>query len=107
MVVPDLERLARDYLASTAARPSSDFMEAAQLGRKKRVRGVAGMLRECFGNSLHLWMWDERSLGDELLEAGFVSARRAFLGDSSDRRFTEVEDPGRWDKCLGMECRKG
>jgi hypothetical protein len=106
MVVPDLESLARDYLASTAPCPSSEFMERAGLGWKIRPRGLRGMFRGWIGNSLHRWMWDERSLGAELRDAGFVGVRRAVFGDSQDRRFGEVEDPGRWDGCLGMECRK-
>jgi hypothetical protein len=106
MVVPDLETLAQDYLASSAPRPSSEFMEAANLGRKTRPRSLAALLRGWIGNSSHLWMWDERSLGSELRDAGFVGVRRAVCGDSQDHRFIEVEDPARWDRCLGMECRK-
>jgi hypothetical protein len=106
MVVPDLESLARNYLASTAPCPSSEFMDRADLGRKTRSRGLKGLLRGWLGNSLHLWMWDERSLGAELRDAGFVGIRRAVFGDSKDRRFVEVEDPSRWNGCLGMECQK-
>jgi hypothetical protein len=106
MVVPDLESLARNYLASTAPCPSSEFMERADLGQKTRSRGLRGLLRGWIGNSLHLWMWDERSLGAELRDAGFAGVRHAVFGDSQDRRFMEVEDSGRWDRCLGMECRR-
>ena len=64
-------------------------------------------MREWFGNSRHLWMWDYRSLGKELRTAGFTDVRRAEFGDSAEPRFRDVEDPGRWENCLGVECCKG
>jgi hypothetical protein len=59
-----------------------------------------------FGRSRHLWMWDYKSMEMELGEAGFIETRRAQFGDSKDIRFKEVEDYGRWENCLGAECRK-
>jgi SAM-dependent methyltransferase len=107
LVLPDLERLARDYLATPNARAAHQFMESSCLGVKSRPRGLGGFLRSWLGNSAHLWMWDERSLGEKLREHGFTEIRRAALGDAEDKKFNEVEDPGRFADCLAMQCRKG
>lgn len=105
-VLPDLEELARSYLGSSVGQPSIQFMEDSMLGYQRRPRGLRGVLREWMGNSRHLWMWDFRSLTPELQQVGFLNIRRATFGDSDDARFRDVEDPGRWEKCLGMECWK-
>ncbi|HWA98687.1 MAG TPA: methyltransferase domain-containing protein [Pirellulales bacterium] len=105
-VLPDLEHLARQYLASTAAQPAIQFMEDAHLGCQHRARGLGGMAREWLGNSRHLWMWDYRSLVPELERAGFQAIHRAAFGDSSDPHFRDIEDEGRWTGCLGVECRR-
>lgn len=104
MALPDLEKLARDYLASSDARPAIAFMESSYLGYHTRPRGLRAVLREWLGNSRHLWMWDFKSLSAELADAGFAQIRRASFGDSADRRFAEVEDLGRWEGQLGIEC---
>ncbi|MBS0209204.1 MAG: methyltransferase domain-containing protein [Planctomycetes bacterium] len=103
-VVPDLERLARDYLALSVELPAHWFMQESCLGYSRRPRGLMGLLREWLGNSRHRWMWDERTLTRELSAAGFTRIRRAQFGDAVDPMFREVEDPARWEGCLGMEC---
>lgn len=106
MVLPDLKRLARDYCASNDPRASFKFMEDSYLGEKTRPRGLSGLARRWLGNSAHLWMWDERSLGLKLAEHGFREIRRAEFGDAEDTKFNEVEDAGRFAGCLAMQCRK-
>jgi hypothetical protein len=59
-----------------------------------------------FGRSAHLWMWDYKNLAVELERAGFTGIRRASIGDNPDPHFADVEDPGRWENCLGMECKR-
>lgn len=103
-VLPDLEHLAREYVASTAPDASIVFMEQSMLGKPSRARGASGLLRTWMGNSAHLWMWDYKSMSAELTRAGFRGVRRAQLGDSADPHFAEVEDPGRWTDQLGVEC---
>jgi SAM-dependent methyltransferase len=105
-VLPDLEHLAREYLASSATQPAMAFMEAAMLGQQRRARTPVSIAREWLGNSRHLWMWDFRSLEPELRQAGFTAIRRAQFGDWTDPRFRDVEDRSRWDNCLGVECQK-
>lgn len=63
-------------------------------------------MQEWLGNSQHLWMWDYKSIAQELENAGFIDIRTAEFGDATDTLFTEVEDRGRWKNCLGVECKK-
>jgi SAM-dependent methyltransferase len=105
-VLPDLEQLARQYLASTDEQPAIQFMEASRLGYSRRPQGLERMLREWWGNSRHLWMWDYSSLAAELRRAGFADIRRASFGDADDVRFNDVEEASRWENCLGIECLK-
>ena len=106
VVVPDLEALAREYLASGADDAAGQFMERSGLGRRARERSAAEFARELLGNSAHLWMWDEKSLSRELHEAGFRDVRRAEYGDCVDPMFKLVEDRSRFDGCLALECRR-
>lgn len=104
LVVPDLEYIAHTYLSREDPSACVQFMEQTGLGQMTRKRGIAGFLREWIGNSRHLWMWDFKGLATELTVAGFQNIRRAHLGDSADFRFLEVEEAGRWENCLGVEC---
>jgi hypothetical protein len=81
-------------------------MRESYLGVDSQGKGLSGLLRMLFGRSAHLWMWDEKSMTRELDHAGFTAIRRAQMGDNPDPQFAAVEDAGRWEKCLGMECRR-
>ncbi|HYE20411.1 MAG TPA: methyltransferase domain-containing protein [Tepidisphaeraceae bacterium] len=107
-VLPDLEHLARSYVAALPgdAGASVRFMEDAHLGQRQRPRGVRGMMRGWLGNSAHLWMWDYASMSAALAKAGFTDVRRARFGDSADPAFTAVEEAGGWGDNLGVECRR-
>ena len=104
LVVPDLEHLARGYLSNNDSDAAIKFMESTCLGKKHRVRSIAGMLSEWVGNSAHLWMWDEKAMKQELSRQGFVKIRRAALGDR--RRFDDVEQPDRFVGALAVQCEK-
>jgi SAM-dependent methyltransferase len=105
-VLPDLEGLIDAYKSSSDAEAASRFMRESWLGTETQGKGMSRLLRLLFGRSAHLWMWDEKNMTQELAAAGFTAIRRARMGDNPDPRFAEVEDAGRWEKCLGMECRK-
>jgi hypothetical protein len=105
-VLPDLEHLVHQYVGSSDATAAERFMRDTRLGREARPKGLVAWLREWIGNSSHLWMWDFKSIARELDNAGFAGIRRAEFGDSGDPRFNEVEDAGRWDACLGVECHR-
>ena len=106
LVLPDLEQLARTYLASDDPAAALRFMENSCLGKKQRARGLGALATIFLGNSAHLWMWDQKSMAQHLAEAGFCDVRRAAFGDAEDQRFNAVEDRSRFDGCLAMQCRK-
>jgi hypothetical protein len=105
-VLPDMERLARDYLADNSTEACTTFMRETYLGRESRPRGLKGALTTLLGNSQHLWMWDYRSLDAALRAVGFVDIRRAYYGDSAYEVYSDVESEERWVGQLGFECRK-
>src|SRR5262245_36915705 len=106
MVLPDLETLTRSYLADPSEHAAYRLMEAMDLGRKHRSRSLAGFALEWLGHSAHQWMWDEKSLAHELRDAGFVAIRRAQFNDCADTGFLAVEEQGRFEGCLALECRR-
>jgi predicted SAM-dependent methyltransferase len=107
LVVPDLEIRAREYLEKLDAGDAganSWFMQAAHLGLEYRKRGLGAMARNIFGNTAHLWMWDERSMTAALVKVGFIGVRRCRFNDSQDAAFRLVEDAGRfYDDSVGLE----
>jgi hypothetical protein len=99
LVIPDLEIRARKYLEQVSAgdtNANSWFMQATYLGLPYRKRGVEALARTAFGNSSHLWMWDEISMAAALKKVGFISVRRCRFHDSTDEAFLSVEDFGRF-----------
>jgi SAM-dependent methyltransferase len=106
LVVPDLEYLVHQYCKNPAPEAASIFLRAAVLGEASAHRGLRSLPQLLFGRSKHLWMWDYKAIVQELADAGFSDMRRAFFNDSEDHRFSEVENRGRWENCLGVECRK-
>lgn len=106
LVVPDLESMARQYIEADRDAAAIDFLRSTLLGKEVRARSIRAFVREWFGNSYHLWMWDYRSLAAELRSAGFSDVRRAQVGDCGDDMFKVVEDESRWAGCLGIECRR-
>jgi SAM-dependent methyltransferase len=106
LVLPDLEYSVRHYLSDPSSDAASAFMRETYLGNENRPRGLKNLVISWLGNSQHLWMWDYKSIEQELNKAGFVVVRRAFFGDSSDAMFFGVEERSRWDNCLGVECKK-
>lgn len=103
-VFPDLEKIIDDY--SSGALDANAFIRETGLGLEQRPRGMKGFVKSFFGNSAHLWLWDESSIRKALETAGFTAIRRAHFGDSTDPMFALVESAGRWRGQLGIECRK-
>lgn len=106
LIVPDLRIFATKYLESADPLASCTFLEDTGLGWRERPRGLGGLLKNALGGSAHLWMWDARSMQSRLESHGFRAIRRAVYGDSSDARFAEVEESGRFEDSLAMECVK-
>jgi hypothetical protein len=105
-VLPDLEWLAKRYVQSSDSEAASRFMRETWLGTEALPKGISGLLRTVFGRSAHLWMWDYKNITEELKAAAFINIRRAQFHDNPEGHFREVEDAGRWENCLGIECKK-
>ena len=106
LVVPDLQYYIDEYCSNKEENAAIHFMESTILGSKARKKGIKGVLEYLFGNSKHLWMWDFKSMKEELESSGFIEIRRCQYGDSQDAMFLEVEDPGRFNNALAIECFK-
>lgn len=106
LVVPDFEQQVTAYLSNPEPEALSNFLSYTFLGRKTRPRGLKMFLREYWGHSHHLWMWDYKGLTHELATAGFREMRRCKHGDSSNNAFASVENPERFEWALAIECTK-
>ena len=108
-VVPDLEWAARQYITELEEgnhNASFGFFHNTLLGLKDRPRGVKGFLSSFFGNSHHLWMWDNSSLSVELENAGFQEIKKCKFNDCEDELFNLVEDIGRFGNAVTIQCKK-
>ena len=108
-IVPDLEISARLYikeLDNGNDLASLNFMNYTLLGTKERQRGVKELLSSFFGNSHHLWMWDSKSLSEELKKVGFTKVRTCKFNDSEDEMFKYVESIDRFENAVAIECKK-
>jgi SAM-dependent methyltransferase len=104
LVVEDCRRFMRDYLADSSPDAAPRFMQETGWGREK-PRGIGEFVRDYLGHPYRLWMWDYPSLSRELAAAGFRAIRPAVFGDCEDPHFATVENKGRWDGAIGIECR--
>lgn len=108
---PDLKHSIRVYENAAAAGQrdaSSLFVRSIGMGVESTATW-RGKLREHFGNSRHLWIWDEESIRVELMDAGFSHFRRVLYLDSGDALFDEIENYSEWrhdQLALGFEVRK-
>ena len=109
-VVPDLECMARSYVASldnnNSNNASVNFIRNTLLGVNERQKGVKELVSSFYGNSHHLWMWDAYSLSNELKLAGFTQIRKCKFNDCEDKMFALVEDASRFENAVAIECRK-
>jgi SAM-dependent methyltransferase len=105
LFVPDLKAIATSYLAMQNEGAADWFFATSGLGFERRPRTVMQRVREWLGNSRHLWLWDDLSMGKALRECGFDSPRVVRYRDSGDAIFDELEQGVTWELALGMEVR--
>ena len=89
LVVPDLETRVKKYLQN---QDCDVFIETIGFGKKKNDRTFKDFLRKMFGNSGHLWMYDNKSMQNYLAEVGFKNIKKCKIGDSGINVFSEVEE---------------
>ncbi len=108
-IVPDLEHISRQYikeLDNGDNQASVKFINNTLMGITERPRGVKGLINTFLGNAHHMWMWDTKSLTEELRKAGFVDIRPCKFNDSEDAMFKYVENAERFENAVAIECRK-
>ena len=97
LIVPDLSYYIKEYVNSkskhikTNKSASSEYNFHSGLGTKQSLKSVFSRMIRAFGNSEHLWMWDEESLIFELAEAGFVDISKFEPSNSDDPMFIAPE----------------
>jgi predicted SAM-dependent methyltransferase len=106
LIVPDIHARAQRYVLEVSQKlsaASENFIRACNIGLEKRPESMFGLIRQSLGNSSHYWVWDQLSMTQHLVAAGFVEIRRCSKVDSGDPLFDEVEDQHRFtDPRLGF-----
>lgn len=99
VIVPDLEGRARRYISDLGEgrKDANDrFLRSCYMGTEERKRGLSARMRQTYGASDHLWMYDVPSMTNHLEATGFSDVRRCSFGDSADPMFAAVEDSSRF-----------
>jgi predicted SAM-dependent methyltransferase len=107
-VVPDLKSAVLNYIEEydRADNPANELMRNTMLGTEVRAKSVSSIMKNLYGNSKHLWMWDYKSLAFELKKVGFINIRQCKYGDSEDSFFNLVEEKERFFEAAAFECQK-
>ena len=108
LIVPSLESRVKKYQNDHDAHK---FIESLSMGKKNENRTIIGKLRNIFGNTSHLWMYDNKSMLMELKKANFINIRECQFGDSNISVFSEVEEENRFyqndgDPEVAFQCSK-
>ncbi len=105
-ILPDLEIFARSYIEDLDKGDnlaSLNFINNTLLGIKEKPKGIIGFFSSFIGTSNHLWMWDSKSLSEELRAVGFTEIRVCKFNDSQDEMFKYVEDIDRFNDAFAIE----
>lgn len=111
LIVPDLNKLVKQYISDVRFKKSRktasiNFMENSYLGYcEHRSSSLSKRLFYTFSNSRHLWMWDEYSLRNELINAGFKNILKGKRHDKYPH-FKEVIIPQRLKNSIFFICDK-
>ena len=105
-VLPDLKAYSMQYIKGEIT--SVDFLKFTALGTVERKKSLKEIIKNHYGGSRHLWMWDFNSLKEELFECGFQDVRSANYNDSIYEEFKLVETESKWkdEPVIGFEAKK-
>ena len=108
LIVPSLESRVKKYQNDHDAHK---FIESIGMGKENKDRTIIGKLKNIFGNTSHLWMYDNKSMLMELKKANFINIRKCQFGDSNIPVFSEVEEESRFyfkdgDPEVAFQCSK-
>lgn len=109
LVVPDMEVFVNTYLENKQKGLKTachTLISSTLMADESPKKNITDKIIHFIGNSKHYWNYDYDSMSHELEKAGFKQIRRALLNDSENKNFLDVEDFGRFYKCLAIECRK-
>ena len=95
IVVPSLDARINEYQIT---KDGNLFMESLSCVNKNENSNLINKLRFLFGNSRHKWMYDEKSLYNEIKKVGFKQIRKCYFGDSGIDIFSEVEEMDRFNE---------
>jgi len=105
VIVPDLDEYVMGYLRGKGdAESTMVFIRGMGMGVERTRRGMRARLREALSNARHQWMWNEKSLREELAVhfSGHITRRQGHT-DTGDYRFLAVEQEKRHMKALCLE----
>ena len=109
LVVPDMEVYVNAYLEDKRNGDKTGchrLMSNTLMSSEKSPKTIKDKIITLFGNSKHQWNYDYESMYLEVEKVGFKNIRRAVLNDSKNQSFKDVEDKGRFDYSLAIECIK-
>ena len=108
-VVPDMAWIAAEFLRRVESGDhgaSGYLMDATDLGKRVRPRGLRGLIHQCLRTSEAQWMWDRQSLIHTLEEHGFRQIRPCSFGDCEDPMFALVEQAKSYVNAVALEARR-
>jgi hypothetical protein len=107
-VVPDLKAAVMAYVDDfdKLEAPANELMRNTMLGVENRPKNMSGKVKNLYGNSKHLWMWDYKTLAFELKKVGFTDIGPCTFGDSADPMFSFVEEADRFNQAAAFNCKK-
>jgi SAM-dependent methyltransferase len=116
LAVPDLERMAQDYLTQLerlpdgcfSGIPADEFMRKTLLGFETRwnLKRPTDLYRVLFGREGHAWMWDAPSLIVVLRIVGFRQVWKRNFGESLIPEVEELDSEGRREDSFYVEAQK-
>lgn len=111
LIVPNLNFYVKEYVNNLALdlkienTPAFKFNLETCFGRKASRISIWKRLIEAFGNSYHLWMWDEASLVLALQNAGFTKINKFVQNDCKDLIFLAPERSYQFvNDAIAIEC---
>lgn len=93
IIVPSLEARIQRYNKDNDA---NNFIKSLGICNENENKSLLTKLRFLLGNSRHKWMYDKKSLLDELNKVNFSFIRECEFNDSGLEIFSEIEDRNRF-----------
>jgi len=109
IIMPDLEDYINIYIKQKVdgeKLAAQMFIEQTLLGVKKRPKSVFDIVKNYYGNSKHLWLWDKEATIYYLKKYGFKNINEVYYGEYSDDMFSKVDIKSRYNNSFCLEMTK-